>query len=186
MVLLVFFLQERVAIEADHLVGDASTAEEIADGLRHEQDDLRKERRRRISCSFVAFEGQPHHGRQNVGQSTRQFEHDDHNGDGNPSDSAKRCCGSEESVRARCDARLVWHAHGEPGRRRMRSAARSATRTPPESGRRSLRMDRLDKNADHPAKCRSDRHRWYKDASRDLAAVRDDDQPDPHNCSEQQ
>ena len=44
----------------------------------------------------------------------------------------------------------------------------------------------LDENSNHSAESRSDRHRWDEDSSRDLAAVRDDDETRPEYCSEQQ
>lgn len=39
---MVVLLEEGEPVEADHLVRDAICTEEVADGLRHQQDDLRK------------------------------------------------------------------------------------------------------------------------------------------------
>lgn len=39
-ILLVFFLQEWIAVEPDHLIGDTSSTEKVADGFCYQEDDL--------------------------------------------------------------------------------------------------------------------------------------------------
>lgn len=89
-----FVVEEGVAVEVDHAIRNTPMAEALADGFGHAHHDHRGE---------------------DVGERAGDFEHDHHDGDGDVHDAGQRGGGAQKSVRAGGDAGLVGEAGAEEG-----------------------------------------------------------------------
>lgn len=86
----VLLFKERVAVESNHLVGDAALSERVADGLGDKDDDLRSDGNvssSRERCGHLKL-ADTHHRRQHIIKRACDLKHDDNNGDGHASDAA--------------------------------------------------------------------------------------------------
>jgi len=175
---LILLLEERISVELDHLIGDPTFAEGLADSFGDEDDDLEEWSRVSSSSRGTREKTSTHHRRKNVSESSSELEHDDYDRHCHPSHtteelrrearsirtletkdkereetvSPKRGGSSKESVCSRRDTRNVGLTGSEPSRLRIRTVEREEdqTKSVRRRGRGRKKDERVHRLRDDP------------------------------------
>lgn len=75
-------VEEWESVEPDHSIGDTAVTESISNSFGYADNNLKKRLKLAIASNQPIHSALAYHGRQNIGQGTRQLEHNDRNGDG--------------------------------------------------------------------------------------------------------
>ena len=99
---LVLLLEERIAVELDHLIGDSTLSERLADGFGDEDDDLEESRASvKVREEYERKGTSTHHRWKNVGESSSKLEHDNHDRNSHSSHTTETSRTEEISSNAR-------------------------------------------------------------------------------------